>query len=146
MPDRASLFWLSVFQGYHLVTLEHKNLQCMVNITIGRVPRFGKANPLEAHLMIGGPGFIQIKIRHKFKMKSRYSSCSSGRKIIKSQWRTIITCGLLALYVAVPISFPYHYIQYLRMQNSGALAVYSKRIRLFSKIAFSGHWEADFKD
>lgn len=85
MPDRASLFRLSVFQGYHLVTLEHKNLQCMVNITIGRVPRFGKANPLEAHLIIGGPGFIQIKIRHKFRKKSRYSSCSSGRKIIKSQ-------------------------------------------------------------
>lgn len=143
MPDRASLFRLSVFQGYHLVTLEHKNLQCMVNITIGRVPRFGKANPLEAHLMIGGPGFIQIKIRHKFRKKSRYSSCSSGRKIIKSQCPD--NHHLRRPYSICPdilsISF-----QYLRMQNSGALAVYSKRIRLFSKIAFSGHWEANFKD
>ena len=145
MPDRASLFRLSVFQGYHLVTLEHKNLQCMVNITIGRVPRFGKVNPLEAHFMIGGPDLIKIKVRHKFKMKSRYSSCSSASKIIKSQWPDNHHLRLLALYVAVTISFPYHYIQYLRMQNSGALAVYSKRIRLFPKIAFSGHWEADFK-
>jgi hypothetical protein len=75
----------------------------MVNITIGRVPRFGKVNPLEAHLMIGDRASSKLKSATN---SGRNSDTPAAHRVGKSSSpnaRTIITCGVLTLYV--PISF-----------------------------------------